>query len=485
MCIRDRDGSVVPCTTLDRSASAGNVLNRPLAAIWQDGFAEIRRWRPEGRCVRCQYAPACGGGCWLQRRRGQACYREVWHVPAALKTAAGVAVCLGAILAGEGVAGEPAQQPAGKQHATRGIMPGGMERSPGMEGPLSRGRDVPDSTDLTGGGIEEQILLWTASSVPPQDRRPRWPELASVQPDESLRADPAWKFFDLYRKGSLPADWASYAKAVEPGLDTRQRSLSYAALLWRSMTERLLADRGPAARSGEDRETIRRTLAAMEKAANHWRKEIFDKRLDPYLARDRRFPRYAFEMSKAQPRGPVWLELARDTAPERWGQGDRRYGDGVKAEALDGWLDRHPYAEAMAIPFTLDEGVELTFAHAQGQRKVKGSGSWGIYDILLTGAESPRLRLAPPTSGWRIKDMSVALPARCEVTYADLLQRFDGTYGQTFQTLRESGQIDYRNLPAWPCLLGPLAKWDRALRSDPKDPAMPCVAAWLADFWLF
>ena len=105
-CVILPDGSVVPCTTLDRSCSEGNVLRRPLAEIWRDGFAEIRRWRPDRRCARCRYGAACNGGCWLQRRHGDACYRDVWHVPAALKTAAGAAVCLGAILAGPAKADE-------------------------------------------------------------------------------------------------------------------------------------------------------------------------------------------------------------------------------------------------------------------------------------------------------------------------------------------------------------------------------------------
>ena len=47
------------CTTLDRATSAGNVLRQPLAEIWRDGFAELRGWRPEGRCAGCGYAAAC------------------------------------------------------------------------------------------------------------------------------------------------------------------------------------------------------------------------------------------------------------------------------------------------------------------------------------------------------------------------------------------------------------------------------------------
>ena len=297
-------------------------------------------------------------------------------------------------------------------------------------------------------------------------------------PNADLLADPAWKFFVAYRNGLLPADLKSYAKAVQAGLKTKQRSLSYAALLWRSMTERLLADKGPASRSGENRELIRRTLAAIETASNQWRKEIFDKKIDPYLARDRQFPRYGFEMSKACIPGPEWLGLARLTASERWGSA---YRGAAKSEALAGWLDRHPYAEHMTMSFALDEGAELTVISAKGRRKLKTTDSWGIYDILLTPADAHDIRLTLSAS--LIGAMPIALPADCEVTYADLLRLIDERYGQKLQERFDTWR--WQRPSSWPGLFLPMQKRYKDLKANPNDPALPQVAAWLADFWLF
>lgn len=41
-CVVLHDGAVVPCTTLDRSCSAGNVHGRSLMEIWTESFAALR-----------------------------------------------------------------------------------------------------------------------------------------------------------------------------------------------------------------------------------------------------------------------------------------------------------------------------------------------------------------------------------------------------------------------------------------------------------
>ena len=71
-CVVLPDGEVVPCTTTDRHASAGNVRSQPLADIWRDGFEELRTGRPGGACRACEHVDLCGGGCWLLRRHGRA-----------------------------------------------------------------------------------------------------------------------------------------------------------------------------------------------------------------------------------------------------------------------------------------------------------------------------------------------------------------------------------------------------------------------------
>jgi radical SAM protein with 4Fe4S-binding SPASM domain len=125
-CVVLPDGEIVPCTTLDRSCSAGNLHERALADIWKSGFEDLRAWRPSGKCAACDYAVACKGGCWLQRKSGTQCFKEVWHGSGALKTAAGIAICLGG-LAGPNVGASaaeslvPAAAAAGRITQSRGI----------------------------------------------------------------------------------------------------------------------------------------------------------------------------------------------------------------------------------------------------------------------------------------------------------------------------------------------------------------------------
>jgi len=63
-------GDVVPCTTTDPAESAGNIRERPLSAIWRDGFTRFRR---AGDAV-------CGDGleCWLQSRNGNPCRQHAF-----------------------------------------------------------------------------------------------------------------------------------------------------------------------------------------------------------------------------------------------------------------------------------------------------------------------------------------------------------------------------------------------------------------------
>jgi len=94
-CVVLPGGEVVPCTTLDRTTSAGNVMEHSLRDIWETGFEDLRAWTPKDKCNACSYVSACAGGCWLQRRHGAECFRDVWHMPQALKTAVGIAICFG------------------------------------------------------------------------------------------------------------------------------------------------------------------------------------------------------------------------------------------------------------------------------------------------------------------------------------------------------------------------------------------------------
>lgn len=467
-CVILPDGEVVPCTTLDRSCSAGNVLRQPLAEIWRDGFVELRRWRPGGRCIRCRYRWACRGGCWLQRRSGQACYRDVWHVAAAMKTTAGAAVCLGALLAGGTAPASGSPDITSRPIASPATA---SEPQSGPAWPMEITRGEPDPEALIGGGIEGQIVLWTASSVPQRARRP-WPPASVPAPGLELREDPAWKFFTAYRDGTLPRDPAHYAEAVNAALKTQQRSLSFAALLWRSTMERVLADKGPQARSQEQRARLRVTLAEMETAASRWRREIFERKLDPYLQRGRQFPVYFFQLSKAHDPGPAWFELEQNVQRQRWGMPVP-----PASQEVEDYLARHPFAEHKAIQLRLKKGAEVVLVNARGERRVTDFGAWGIYDIAVIppGDAGPKLDLVHAP-----RSLTVVLPANCQITYADLLRLADQQCKDVLEQLERSGYRDQVQE------MLPLMQWRyRELQKNPEDPALADTAAWLANFWLF
>jgi radical SAM protein with 4Fe4S-binding SPASM domain len=78
-CVILADGEVVPCTTTDRSTSAGNVRHEPLARIWSRGFPAVEQSPLHDDCARCADLEICGGGCWLMRRHGLHCARDLWR----------------------------------------------------------------------------------------------------------------------------------------------------------------------------------------------------------------------------------------------------------------------------------------------------------------------------------------------------------------------------------------------------------------------
>ncbi|MDX9724714.1 MAG: radical SAM protein, partial [Myxococcota bacterium] len=94
-CVVLPDGSLLPCTSLDLRHSAGRFGEQSLMQLWSAGFAALREHQPSLRCQRCRYAPACGGGCWLQRKHGEECFKDVWMPRQFLGASASLALALG------------------------------------------------------------------------------------------------------------------------------------------------------------------------------------------------------------------------------------------------------------------------------------------------------------------------------------------------------------------------------------------------------
>jgi len=148
-CVVLPDGEVVPCTTLDRATSAGNINERPFTEIWREGFSELRRWRPKGKCASCEYVSACGGGCWLQRRGGTHCFKSIWGSEEMVKTAAKLMLHAGITAAFFGIGGSdararppaPVPQPIWLHYEPRSSI------KPAKDDPVFMPVDVPEYDD--------------------------------------------------------------------------------------------------------------------------------------------------------------------------------------------------------------------------------------------------------------------------------------------------------------------------------------------------
>lgn len=347
-CVVLPDGEVVPCTTLDRSFSAGNINLKPLRDIWGTGFRELREYAPEGKCSKCIYYPACGSGCWLQRKNGRECFKEVWQIPSLMKTAAGLTVCLGALASG-----------------------------------MSRGEEIqfPDTssshsrTEQTSGVFQntEGIILDTYSELLTGNH----PGELYSSFDEYNTDDPAWEVLKLFRKNSIPEESAERCELVLRASETGYPSLSLAALLWRVVNEPLF--QGEVFTEGE-MEALYRAIAVIREKSTEWRQAIFENRLDPYLADGRLIERPFFMYSKAGPRQGEMERyfLSNDLDSERWET------SADTTEITSQYLQEHPFAGQMHLTFRSSFDVKIlnNFSIEPLSRDSNGCLCVGIFDVI-------------------------------------------------------------------------------------------------------
>jgi len=358
-CVVLPDGHVVPCTTLDRSCSAGNIHERPLARIWAEGFQDLRSWRPEGKCARCDYSPACRGGCWLQRKSGTQCFKEVWHVPGALKTAAGIAICLGGLATPGNSEAAPMTQPANASLAAAAAAPATLDQAimnyyvdqvTGLTTPLPTGIDVND---------------------------------------------PGWEFVRDFKEGTLPQDMSERCLAVRNALETQQRSLSLIALSWRAVSEPLFDANSTAELTEAQRQTIGETLATISQKAQQWRLDIFEQNLDPYLTSGRQtYPSHCMA-SKAGGAVCIYDEtyyLSKDVNQERWGV----RAEPETREAAEAYVLEHHYADQMdltCIPATASRAraIAVTDDESTTRPDIEISNAEsitiGVFDVIKPAAD--------------------------------------------------------------------------------------------------
>lgn len=351
-CVILPDGEVVPCTTLDRSFSAGNIHRRPLREIWEAGFRKLREYEPEGECRECIYHPACRSGCWLQRKNGKECFREVWHIPDSLKTAAGITVCLGALSAG-----------------------------------LSRGAEIrtEDPSDVPPVVLDPALADGIIMDL--------YTEISAGYNPGSLYSsfhqvdteDPASDILNGFQQGTLPQNITARCELVMNALSTEYPSLSLAALLWRIVNEPLFENRGL---SEIEMEPVSRTIEAIREKACEWRLIIFENQLDPYIRNGRLTERPFFMYSKAGPR-PGQVErhfLQADLNSERWGSSNNT------SEVTAEYLLEHPYAEQMNLIFISSCPVEMSRYSGSNFEPLNtdsdGRYTVGVFDVIKSDEDA-------------------------------------------------------------------------------------------------
>ncbi len=362
-CVVLPDGEVVPCTTLDRCYSAGNIHRKPLAEIWKEGFSELRQWRPEGRCAGCEYAPACRGGCWLQRKSGTQCFRDVWHVPEALRSTAGLIICLGAAAAA----------PAEAQVPT---FPVPVEEAEAIEAE-------------TTGHMERSIIAIYVSRLTGLES----PEIVPDTP-----GDPGWRFVTSFAQGTLPSDIAGRCRLVQTALDTECRSLSLVALLWRSLSEEMLdGEIGFDELDSTEKSIYLETMEKLRQASLLWRPEFLRNNLLPFINRGVIESTPFFMLSKAGPR-PGQMEeyaLSRDLAMERLAG---LIGDDSASISRE-YMEIHPFAEDMELALRSTGSGNLYLQRSRAgtmEESLEGEGVLrvSVFDRVSPGSEGAVLSLA-------------------------------------------------------------------------------------------
>ncbi len=377
-CVVLPDGEVVPCTTLDRSTSAGNVFREGLAEVWRDGFSALRHWQPEGKCRACEYARACGGGCWLQRRSGQQCFKAVWRAPRLAGAAAGMAICFGIAL------------PA----ASAGDPPRGAAE------PQDAGQLVRAARSL----VDSWIIRWYGIDM--SGNHPEAKENLRQQLVRNPGGDPAAVYCLDFTDWRHARDLASRCKAIRAGLKTGQVSLSLLGMMWRDLTEACLDGKSAAERPAEEKKLLRETLSALEAKAAQWLPVIYRDKLGTFLFRDAN--RHAFMCKGRLPQCSAWHLLVRDRWPKE------------TKEPVEAYLKTCTFGHAMALPATLKRGPGIVMLRSGKEEKPDGAFEIRIFDVIKTpadaGGEASRLLVGKEKAG-----VAVDLPPGCELTYADIL----------------------------------------------------------------
>ncbi len=479
-CVVLADGQVVPCSTTDRTVSAGTIRQRPLAALWRDGFGELRDVHLDERCGRCDYLSVCGGGCWLQRRHGLECLRPVWHRRSALSNAAGVAVCLGLAACGGG-------EPAPAQAPGQGTSPEATTTAAPTTPPVASATapTTSASAPLPEPGFDVDLARCMVATLGPGGAD----GMALARLESRLAEDPARDEILALVRQERPSDLAQRVKQVTAAQNTPQRSLTLASLLWRDVASWALDCTRPEDRTDEERRLLRDTLTQLQATVARWRLEIVRRKLDPFFLRsDATAP--TFMATKAMRKRAV-IGPHSTLAFKHWGM---LPNPATTRQLTKQFLDRHPFALNFRLALSPSKGSPLTrrsgdqsalcsaqctmdvfdvFATPKGTGTMGATVTFGTHQLELDRhAGHPTVKVATVPG----RELSVALPLDVELTHADVLRL---TYEQSSRALGSAYGTPFE-LPAL------RKRLLERLAQEPQNPSSVDASRWdLLRAWLF
>ncbi len=407
-CVILPDGHVVPCTTTDRSTSAGSVRDSTLYDLWETGFADLRRYQARGRCQGCAYDSVCAGGCWLQRRHDEHCFRPAWEPSGKLPKALG-AVCFGL------AACAPPTTPATVTSTT--ATPATVS-TPAASPTVS----AKPSTDSTAEIPLNRCAL-------PQLRSNT--DAATISYIAELAAkDPALPAILSMIRHQRPVELETRAERIRSSMNHKTPSLLLASLWWRDLAEWCLDCTAPDKRSAAQRALVRDTMAAIGNKTKAWRLEVFRKRLDPFLFRVRG-PR-DFVITKAY--RPMPLSERDDAQLKHWALPAYDYARQPK-KITEAYLKRFPYAFTQRLTLAVEPDSKIQRRTPTAVSAAAKSGPFDVFDILIVppGDKPVTIELTddktielPDGSKRRLRgpisQQRVELPAGSEVSYPDVLR---------------------------------------------------------------
>jgi radical SAM protein with 4Fe4S-binding SPASM domain len=464
-CVVLPDGHVVPCNTLDIGTAGGNLHIRSLAEIWRSGFDELRNYSPAEKCRTCEHASSCGGGCWLHRRAGTQCSKDVWQGAAWAKAAAGVAICLAGLAGADAVrAEEPVVRDRGEQ------------------------KQVEVAADSLARAEEHILAEWIVRYTQPMgDTASSGRGAKANAVPENLTDQPVWKMIDLWQRGKLPEKMDDRCELIEAILKSDCENLSVLGLALQTIVDPILEGAWPVdQRTYEQRQRLGRIWGALNSKAMLAQQQYITAAIKQYKA-GRGLPYRP--MSKAVRPGE---RLHNSVIVQRLGLA------GVKKDRILAGLAKSKFdplwAREMQIRVESVDKNTLLVIRPGHQHGKATDAAVGPFDAIESRGQDAPVKVCISWPGEPKRTVLLSLPTGKRVYWADLLYVVGREAGKELhKELTEKLSNSSTTIEPNPLYLPVIRKLPDSLQADEDPPRHDSHASrqirvtvmhWLANFWM-